>query len=71
VDPNTEKNSSGSVVCHERFLAMCLEEEVSKLKTEVEQLKDNYEFLVQFYREKIYERTLERDKLIRESRKPS
>lgn len=50
---------------------MSAEEEISRLKTEISQLQENYEFLVQFYQQKVYERTLERDKLIRDRRKPS
>ena len=39
-------------------------DELQRLKTEVAQLKENYEFLVHFYRSKIAEKVAERNRLI-------
>lgn len=38
--------------------------ELQRLKTEVAQLKENYEFLVHYYRYKIAEKVAERNRLI-------
>ena len=43
---------------------MSSHEELARLRVEVEHLKDNYAFLVNYYRSKIAEKRAERDRLI-------